>query len=376
MPFQAKFTDNDLITYLSKYGTDINNNQVKTAAKHFSVQVQSVHKRMTKLPQFSKVGRGRWNLSLTDKLEKAFVASDAESVRVSYVPDKDSSYVPFGNFTSLKKIIQSKKFYPTFITGLSGNGKTLSVEQVCANLGRELIRVNITIETDEDDLIGGFRLVNGETVWHNGPVIEALNRGAILLLDEIDLASNKILCLQSILEGSGVYLKKIGSFVRPQRGFNIIATANTKGKGSDDGRFIGTNVLNEAFLERFALTFEQEYPSETVEQKILTALDIQLNGKTNETFIGNLTKWADIIRKTFAEGGVDEVISTRRLTHIVRAFSIFKNETKAIQVCLNRFDEETKQSFLDLYDKIVMPEEVAEEKTTAKTDVVDIETFS
>ena len=225
-------------------------------------------------------------------------------------------------------------------------------DRACATLKRELIRVNITIETDEDDIIGGFRLVNGETVWHNGPVIEALNRGAILLLDEIDLASNKILCLQSILEGSGVYLKKIGSFVRPQRGFNIIATANTKGKGSDDGRFIGTNVLNEAFLERFALTFEQEYPSESVEQKILTALDIQLNGKTNKTFIENLTKWADIIRKTFAEGGVDEVISTRRLTHIVRAFSIFKNETKAIQVCLNRFDEETKQSFMELYDKV------------------------
>ena len=354
MPFQAKFTDNDLITYLSKYGTDINNNQVKTAAKHFSVQVQSVHKRMTKLPQFSKVGRGRWNLSLTDKLEKAFVASDAESLRVSYVPDKDSSYVPFGNFTSLKKIIQSKKFYPTFITGLSGNGKTLSVEQVCANLGRELIRVNITIETDEDDLIGGFRLVDGSTVWHNGPVVEALQRGAILLLDEIDLASNKILCLQSILEGKGVFLKKTGKYVKPSLGFNVIATANTKGKGSDDGRFIGTNVLNEAFLERFPVTFEQDYPSATVEQKILTNVGCDLQ------FAENLVKWAGVIRKTFFDGGVDEVITTRRLVHIAQAFQIFGDRLVAITNCVNRFDDDTKESFLDLYTKVEVPEETEE----------------
>ena len=354
MPFQAKFTDNDLITYLSKYGTDINNNQVKTAAKHFSVQVQSVHKRMTKLPQFSKVGRGRWNLSLTDKLEKAFVASDAESVRVSYVPDKDSSYVPFGNFTSLKKIVQSKKFYPTFITGLSGNGKTLSVEQVCANLGRELIRVNITIETDEDDLIGGFRLVDGSTVWHNGPVVEALQRGAILLLDEIDLASNKILCLQSILEGKGVFLKKTGKYVKPALGFNVVATANTKGKGSDDGRFIGTNVLNEAFLERFPVTFEQDYPSATVEQKILTNVGCDLQ------FSENLVKWAGVIRKTFFDGGVDEVITTRRLVHIAQAYQIFGDRLVAITNCVNRFDDDTKESFLDLYTKVEVPEETEE----------------
>ena len=354
MPFQAKFTDNDLITYLSKYGTDINNNQVKTAAKHFSVQVQSVHKRMTKLPQFSKVGRGRWNLSLTDKLEKAFVASNAESVRVSYVPDKDSSYVPFGNFTSLKKIVQSKKFYPTFITGLSGNGKTLSVEQVCANLGRELIRVNITIETDEDDLIGGFRLVDGSTVWHNGPVVEALQRGAILLLDEIDLASNKILCLQSILEGKGVFLKKTGKYVKPALGFNVVATANTKGKGSDDGRFIGTNVLNEAFLERFPVTFEQDYPSATVEQKILTNVGCDLQ------FSENLVKWAGVIRKTFFDGGVDEVITTRRLVHIAQAYQIFGDRLVAITNCVNRFDDDTKESFLDLYTKVEVPEETEE----------------
>jgi len=219
------------------------------------------------------------------------------------------------------------------------------------NLGRELIRVNITIETDEDDLIGGFRLVDGSTVWHNGPVVEALERGAILLLDEVDLASNKILCLQSILEGKGVFLKKIGKYVKKASGFNVIATANTKGKGSDDGRFIGTNVLNEAFLERFALTFEQEYPTPKTEQKILEKVASNL-GVLDEKFCENLANWSDIIRKTFKDGGIDEVISTRRLVHIIRAFAIWQDRLKAIKVCVNRFDDETKQSFVELYDKI------------------------
>ena len=238
-------------------------------------------------------------------------------------------------------------FYPAFITGLSGNGKTFSVEQACAALGRELIRVNITIETDEDDLIGGFRLVDGNTVWHNGPVVEALQRGAVLLLDEIDLASNKILCLQSILEGKGVFLKKIGKFVKPTAGFTVVATANTKGKGSEDGRFVGTNVLNEAFLERFPVTFEQQYPSPASEIKILDAL----NGEDKE-FNKKLVDWADIIRKTFFDGGIDEIISTRRLVHIVKAFQIFGNRPKAITTCISRFDDETKQAFQELYDKV------------------------
>jgi MoxR-like ATPase len=223
-----------------------------------------------------------------------------------------------------------------------------------------LIRVNITIETDEDDLIGGFRLVNGETVWHNGPVIEALERGAILLLDEVDLASNKILCLQSILEGKGVFLKKIGKFVQPAAGFNIFATANTKGKGSEDGRFIGTNVLNEAFLERFALTFEQDYPTVTVETNILKKISTSL-GIDDAEFCENLANWADIIRKTFKDGGIDEVISTRRLVHIIRAFAIWQDRIKAIKVCVNRFDDETKQSFIELYDKIDAKVETKEE---------------
>ena len=294
-----------------------------------------------------KVGRGKWNLTIQEKLEQTYQAPAAiPSLEQNLIPEKDDSFVKFGNYGDIRKIIQSKLFYPTFITGLSGNGKTFSVEQACAQLGRELIRVNITIETDEDDLIGGFRLVNGETVWHNGPVIEALERGAILLLDEIDLASNKILCLQSVLEGKGVFLKKIGKFVQPTAGFNVIATANTKGKGSDDGRFIGTNVLNEAFLERFPVTFEQEYPTVSIETKILNKLC------DDENFCKRLADWADIIRKTFYDGGIEEIISTRRLVHIIKAFNIFGDKAKAIQVCVNRFDDETKQAFLELYDKV------------------------
>ena len=294
-----------------------------------------------------KVGRGKWNLTVQEKLEQTYQAPPAlPAVEQNLIPQKDDSFVKFGNFGDIKKIIESRVFYPTFITGLSGNGKTFSVEQACAQLGRELIRVNITIETDEDDLIGGFRLVNGETVWHNGPVIEALQRGAVLLLDEIDLASNKILCLQSILEGKGVFLKKIGRWVDPASGFNVIATANTKGKGSDDGRFIGTNVLNEAFLERFPVTFEQEYPTAAIETKILNKLC------ADENFCKRLADWADIIRKTFYDGGIEEIISTRRLVHIIKAYNIFENKAKAIDVCTARFDDETKQAFIELYDKV------------------------
>jgi len=302
-----------------------------------------------KIDQF-KTGRGKWNLTIQEarvQFEQTVKApASIPPVEQNLIPLKDDSFVKFGNFSDIKKIIESRVFYPSFITGLSGNGKTFSVEQACAALGRELIRVNITIETDEDDLIGGFRLVDGATVWHNGPVVEALQRGAILLLDEIDLASNKILCLQSILEGKGVFLKKIGKFVQPTPGFNVIATANTKGKGSDDGRFIGTNVLNEAFLERFPVTFEQEYPTAAIETKILNKLC------ADENFCKRLADWADIIRKTFYDGGIEEIISTRRLVHIVKAYNIFGDKAKAIQVCVNRFDDETKQAFLELYDKV------------------------
>jgi MoxR-like ATPase len=314
-----------------------------------------------------KVGRGKWNLTIQEKLEQTYQAPPAmPTVEQNLIPDKDDTFVKFGNFGDLKKIIQSRLFYPTFITGLSGNGKTLSVEQACAQLGRELIRVNITIETDEDDLIGGFRLVDGATVWHNGPVVEALERGAILLLDEVDLASNKILCLQSILEGKGVFLKKIGKYVKPTKGFNVFATANTKGKGSEDGRFIGTNVLNEAFLERFPVTFEQYYPTPAIERKILEGISLDL-GVEDRDFCKRLVDWADIIRDSFYKEILDEIISTRRLVHIIRAFSIFKDKAKAIQVCVSRFDDDTKQSFLELYDKVdadfVLPTEEQQKET-------------
>ena len=276
------------------------------------------------------------------------------SLTGNIVPAQDKVFVSWGHFKDIKSIVSSKQFYPIFITGLSGNGKTMNVSQACAQTKRECIRVNITIETDEDDLLGGYRLQDGQTVWQNGPVIEAMERGALLLLDEIDLASNKVMCLQPILEGNGVFLKKINKFVKPADGFNVIATANTKGQGSDDGKFIGTNILNEAFLERFPITVEQSYPTNKIETKILNNVMTEkgLTKKTDIEFATNLVTWADIIRKTFYEGGIDEIISTRRLVHIVEAFSIFKDKMKAIELCTNRFELDTKTSFLDLYTKV------------------------
>jgi hypothetical protein len=353
MPRKSAVNDAQLIESIKElYGSEVTTGDLKGFCASRGLNYQTVTRRL----EDYKTGRGRWNLEVTPsvvgKMEQAYQAPAAlPSVEQNLIPDKDDTFVKFGNFNDLKKIIQSRIFYPTFITGLSGNGKTFSVEQACAQLKREMIRVNITIETDEDDLIGGFRLVDGATVWHNGPVIEALERGAILLLDEIDLASNKILCLQSVLEGKGVFLKKIGRFVKPAAGFNVIATANTKGKGSDDGRFIGTNVLNEAFLERFPVTFEQAYPAPATEQKILEGIALDL-GVEDRDFCKRLVDWADVIRKTFYDGGIEEIISTRRLVHIIRAYSIFGNKAKAIDVCTARFDDETKQSFLELYDKI------------------------
>ena len=355
MPRQISMTTEQIVSELrSTYRAEITAVEVRSFCAQKGFNYQTITRR---LEQY-KCGRGKWNLDLgavKEQLEHAVEAPAAVKatplVEQNLVPEKDSTFVPFGNFADVKQVIKSGMFYPTFITGLSGNGKTFGVEQACAQLGRELIRVNITIETDEDDLIGGFRLVDGATVWHNGPVIEALQRGAVLLLDEIDLASNKILCLQSILEGKGIFLKKIGQFIQPSDGFNVIATANTKGKGSDDGRFIGTNVLNEAFLERFPITFEQEYPSVATETKMLKGYAKSL-GIDDANFCKRLADWGDIIRKTFYDGGVDEVISTRRLVHIIRAYGIFGDKGKAINICLNRFDDETRQSFMDLYDAV------------------------
>jgi len=277
------------------------------------------------------------------------VSSNME--KQNLVPAPFEGFVPWGNFSLIEKVVKSGMYYPIFVTGLSGNGKTLMIEQVCAKLNKELIRVNITIETDEDDLLGGFRLVNGETKFMPGPVIEAMERGCTLLLDECDLGSNKLLCLQPVLEGQGIYLKKINKWIAPKAGFNVMATANTKGKGSEDGRFIGTNILNEAFLERFAITMEQPYAAAATEKKIIIGA-MKKYGAIDEGFAKNLITWAEVIRKTFYDGGVDEVISTRRLDHIVKAFAIFGDKMQAIELCVARFDEDTKVSFLDLYTKI------------------------
>lgn len=373
---------------VKKFGTnELSVSQLKEANQHFGNKYApqwliknadyKVGKSMFKLPTESGMvstksttisNKGETEKVLTTKAPETETVSEAayvvSSLTGDIVPKKDPVFVSFGNYPDVKSIIKSKMFYPVFITGLSGNGKTMGVTQACAENKRELIRVNITIETDEDDLLGGYRLKDGQTVWQNGPVIEAMERGAVLLLDEIDLASNKIMCLQPILEGSGVFVKKINRFVKPAHGFNVVATANTKGQGSDDGKFIGTNVLNEAFLERFPITFEQSYPKPSVEEKILVNT-LKSAGKSDKEFCKKLVTWADVIRKTYFDGGVDEIISTRRLVHIIQAYAIFGKKMKAVEVCTNRFDDDTKNSFIELYTKVdagASAEQIAEEQ--------------
>ena len=307
------------------------------------------------------------SVSIPDTRANLMMTTDIEKM----VPEKFEGFVSWGYFKEIKSIIKSRMFYPIFITGLSGNGKTLNVQEACAELGRECVRVNVTIETDEDDLIGGFRLVDGETKFNLGPVAIAMERGEVLLLDEVDLASNKIMCLQPVLEGNGIYIKKINRYIKPAKGFTVIATANTKGRGSDDGKFIGTNILNEAFLERFPITMEQPYPALSVEKKIVLG-SMEKYGKVDEDFAEKLVTWAEVIRKTYFEGAVDELISTRRLDHIVKAYTIFKDKVKAIEMCTNRFDEDTKTSFIDLYSKVDaganLDEEEAEEEIPSEED--------
>ncbi len=338
-----------------------------------------------------KVGRGLWSIPVDGETEVSEVKvkevktpkpkpvaepavsttiemAKGTSVEISAVPAKDPLFVPFGNFSDVEAIVKSNMFYPVFVTGLSGNGKTFMIEQACAKAKRELFRVNVTIETDEDDLLGGFRLVNGETVWFDGPVVEAMRKGAVLLLDEVDLASTKIMCLQPVLEGKGVFLKKINEWVECAEGFNIIATANTKGKGDETGNFIGAGVLNEAFLERFPITVEQEYPANAVEKKILNKVFDKLNVSDTE-FVDKLVAWADIIRKTYVEGAIDELITTRRLVHISNAYAIFNmDRMKAIQMCVNRFDGETMTAMVDLYTKVDAEAVNAETNTETKVE--------
>ena len=371
---------------VKKFGTnELTVSELKEANQHFGNKYApqwlikntdyKVGKSLFKLPTENDVvtskSSGESEKVLTTKAPETDTVSEAayvvSSLTGDIVPKKDPVFVAFGNYPDVKSIIKSKMFYPVFITGLSGNGKTMGVTQACAENKRELIRVNITIETDEDDLLGGYRLKDGQTVWQNGPVIEAMERGAVLLLDEIDLASNKIMCLQPILEGSGVFVKKINRFVKPAHGFNVVATANTKGQGSDDGKFIGTNVLNEAFLERFPITFEQSYPKPAVEEKILVNT-LKSAGKSDKDFCKKLVTWADVIRKTYFDGGVDEIISTRRLVHIIQAYAIFNKKMKAVEVCTNRFDDDTKNSFIELYTKVdagASAEQIAEQQRQA-----------
>jgi hypothetical protein len=355
-PQKQKFIDS--ATDLFGAGSILTNKQVEDASYSASIPKAGWFKN-----QF-KVGYNKFKLpngesapttilnTTTENTESTTVSLIATNMeKQNLVPSPFVGFVPWGHFKDIKMIVKSGMFYPIFVTGLSGNGKTLMIEQVHADMNKELIRVNITIETDEDDLLGGFRLVNGETKFVPGPVIEAMERGCTLLLDECDLGSNKLMCLQPVLEGKGVYLKKVNKWITPKDGFNVMATANTKGKGSEDGRFIGTNILSEAFLERFAVTFEQPYAAASVEKKIVLGSMIKY-GAIDDDFATNLVTWSEVIRKTFYDGGVDELISTRRLDHIVKAFAIFKDKMKAIQMCSARFDDDTKESFMDLYTKI------------------------
>ena len=352
-PQKQKFIDS--ATDMFGAGSVLSNQQVKDASASAGIPKAGWFKKQFKIGynQFKLPGESAPSTIINTPTENtasmSLIATNME--KQNLVPSTFEGFVPWGHFKDIKQIVKSGLFYPIFVTGLSGNGKTLMIEQVHADMNKELIRVNITIETDEDDLLGGFRLVNGETKFVPGPVIEAMEKGCTLLLDECDLGSNKLLALQPVLEGKGVYLKKVNKWITPKNGFNVMATANTKGKGSDDGRFIGTNILNEAFLERFAITIEQPYATTKTEKKIVIG-SMKKYGTVDEVFADNLVKWAEVIRKTFFDGGVDEVISTRRLDHIVKAFAIFNDKMKSIELCVARFDDETKDSFMDLYTKI------------------------
>jgi hypothetical protein len=355
--------------------TDFKPDEVIEVGKSLGMKASPVYKYITSQP---KVKRGVYSLTAQvvpfkqEEVNKPMTSVSSVVNDEVFVPQKEDTYVVWGNFKDVEKIIQSRIFYPTYITGLSGNGKTMMAEQACARANREYVRVQITPETDEDDLIGGFRLVNGETVFAKGPVIKAMERGAILLIDEIDRGSNKIMCLQGVLEGKPVLIKKTGEVVSPSNGFNVIATANTKGKGSDDGRFIAATIIDEAFLERFTITLEQPYPTSSIERKIVVK-HMEKFDCVDKDFAELLTVWSETIRKTFEDGGVDEIISTRRLCHIVQSFSIFGDRQKAIELCVNRFDEDTKEAFIDLYTKVdVQSSEISiSESDTSLNDILE-----
>lgn len=358
---------------IAEYGTKVSRKDIlQFCEKH---NYQKPRWLLGTLCKIFKISRGQYDLQLLlDSEQPTFQAKcpeeklsdtlDERNIDLNFnVPEVDPLFVAYGHFNDIKTIIKSRMFYPTYIAGLSGNGKTMMVEQACAACHRKLFRVNMTEMTDEEDLFGGFRLVSGDTVWEHGPVIKAMLEGGILLLDEVDLSSTKALCLQPVLEGKGVLIKKISTFVKPAPGFNVIATANTKGKGSEDGRFIGANVQNEAFLDRFSITFEQEYPTPTIERKILSTL-FQYRNLCDESFVELLINWADIIRRTYQDGAIDELISTRRLVSIGNAYSIFSDKEKAVQLCINRFDNHVKEAFLDVLKKLTPEEPTITENAT------------
>lgn len=349
--------------------------QVTAIARELGIKDGEAYRYTTSFP---KVRRGVYNLESVvvplrqiPNSETKSVASAVQSIvnNEIFVPAKDQYYVPWGNSKDVEMIVKSKSFYPTFITGLSGNGKTTMVEQACARTNREYVRVQITPETDEDDLIGGFRLIDGETVFAKGPVIKAMEAGALLLIDEIDRGSNKIMCLQGVLEGKPIMIKKTGEVIKPAEGFNVISTANTKGQGSEDGRFIAATIIDEAFLERFTITLEQPYPSMAIEKKIIMKHMDKFDCKDAD-FANRLTQWSETIRKTFQDGGVDDIVSTRRLCHVVQTYSIFNDRSKSIDLCISRFDTDTKEAFKDLYSLIDDTTKTDPEETIA--DIEDI----
>jgi len=347
-------TDGDVVT------ASMAPRDLKMYADEIGVEHKHVYSLLRRAP---KQDRGQYDLRMflasdrssefaSDKQENPRMTSVSSTVNNDvFVPSQDKYFIRWGNYKDIETIVKSREFYPTFITGLSGNGKTMMVEQACAKANRQYIRVQITPETDEDDLIGGFRLIDGETVFQKGPVVKAMESGAILMIDEIDRGSNKIMCLQGVLEGKPIMIKKTGEMVSPAPGFNVISTANTKGQGSDDGRYVAASIIDEAFLERFIITIEQPYPNLATERRILKK-HMEKYDCSDETFAETLVTWSDTIRKTYEDGGVDEQISTRRLCHIVQTFSIFNDRQKAIELCVNRFDEDTKAAFIDLYSKV------------------------
>ena len=349
-PNKESLTRQEMFTFAEETG--LNRNSVGALMKKLPRVERGVYSMVTNVVSMPNVSaQPVQQTPVAEAVQKAVGKVRSTSSEEVFVPEKDSTFVKWGYFSDVSKIIKSKMFYPMYVAGLSGNGKTMMIEQACAAAKREYVRVQITPETDEDDLIGGFRLLDGETVFAKGPVIKAMEAGAILLIDEIDRGSNKLMALQGVLEGKPVLIKKTGEVVHPAPGFNVIGTANTKGQGDDAGRFISASIIDEAFLERFTITLEQPYPSASVEKKIVKN-HMEKFGANDSEFVDKLVAWGQAIRKTFLDGGVDEIVSTRRLCHIIQTFSIFNDRMKAIELCVNRFDEDTRSGFLDLYSKI------------------------